>query len=66
MMSKQNLILSLIITPTFLHLCPEIRPIGKGEVGDRFLPNIMTRMTADDIKNECRSEKLCYGIQGCN
>ena len=47
-----------------LNKLPGVRPIGVGEVGDRFLGKIMAYVTGDDVRIECNNDQLCSGIRG--
>ena len=47
-----------------LNKLPGVRPIGVGEVADRFLGKIMAYVTGDDVRNECNNDQLCSGIKG--
>ena len=43
---------------------PGVRPIGVGEVSDRFLGKIMASVTGDEVRSQCNSDQLCSGIKG--
>ena len=40
-----------------LNKLPGVRPIGVGEVADRFLGKIMAYVTGDDVRNECNNDQ---------
>jgi len=43
---------------------PGVRPIGVGEVSDRFLGKILASVTGHEVRSQCNSDQLCSGIKG--